>query len=128
MKKTKRIYIAGQEVALNYSVLAVETIEDMIPGDEKNVARFLYSENGKDNIERTHTIAEIMMEEGNAYEKIINGESYKVFKADELKTILTIKETMELRDQLVETMLESMGRKVEVEAEKNAQTAQPEKA
>lgn len=128
MKKTKRIYIAGQEVALNYSVLAVETIEDMIPGDEKNVARFLYSENGKDNIERTHKIAEIMMEEGNAYEKIINGESYKVFKADELKTILTIKETMELRDQLVETMLESMGRKVEVETEKNAQTAQPEKA
>ena len=128
MKKTKRIYIAGQEVALNYSVLAVETIEDMIPGDEKNVARFLYSENGKDNIERTHKIAEIMMEEGNAYEKIINGESYKVFKADELKTILTIKETMELRDQLVETMLESMGRKVEVEPEKNAQTAQPEKA
>lgn len=127
MKKTKRIYIAGQEVALNYSVLAVETIEDMIPGDEKNVARFLYSENGKDNIERTHKIAEIMMEEGNAYEKIINGESYKVFKADELKTILTIKETMELRDQLVETMLESMGRKVEVETEKNAQTAQPEK-
>lgn len=127
MKKTKRIYIAGQEVALNYSVLAVETIEDMIPGDEKNVARFLYSENGKDNIERTHKIAEIMMEEGNAYEKIINGESYKVFKADELKTILTIKETMELRDQLVETMLESMGRKVEVEPEKNAQTAQPEK-
>lgn len=128
MKKTKRIYIAGQEVALNYSVLAVETIEDMIPGDEKNVARFLYSENGKDNIERTHKIAEIMMEEGNAYEKIINGESYKVFKADELKTILTIKETMELRDQLVETMLESMGRKVEVEPEKNAQTAQSEKA
>ena len=127
MKKTKRIYIAGQEVALNYSVLAVETIEDMIPGDEKNVARFLYSENGKDNIERTHKIAEVMMEEGNAYEKIINGESYKVFKADELKTILTIKETMELRDQLVETMLESMGRKVEVEPEKNAQTAQPEK-
>lgn len=127
MKKTKRIYIAGQEVALNYSVLAVETIEDMIPGDEKNVARFLYSENGKDNIERTHKIAEIMMEEGNAYEKIINGESYKVFKADELKTILTIKETIELRDQLVETMLESMGRKVEVEPEKNAQTAQPEK-
>lgn len=128
MKKTKRIHIAGHEVALNYSVLAVETIEDMIPGDEKNVARFLYSENGKDNIERTHKIAEVMMEEGNAYEKIINGESYKVFKADELKTILTIKETMELRDQLVETMLESMGRKVEVEPEKNAQTAQPEKA
>ena len=128
MKKTKRIYIAGQEVALNYSVLAVETIEDMIPGDEKNVARFLYSENGKDNIERTHKIAEIMMEEGNAYEKIINGESYKVFKADELKTILTIKETMELRDQIVETMLESMGRKVEVETEKNAQTAQSGKA
>ena len=68
------------------------------------------------------------MEEGNAYEKIINGESYKVFKADELKTILTIKETMELRDQIVETMLESMGRKVEVETEKNAQTAQSGKA
>lgn len=124
MKKTHHLNICGKGVALNYSLAAVEKIEEIMGDDCDNVVKYIYSENGKANIERTLKVAEIMMEEGAAYEKIVSGNETEVIPAENLRVLLSIKEVSDLRDEIAKTIIEASERNVETEPEKNADTTQ----
>ena len=118
--RIKYYEICGKTVALNYSVLAAEDIEDGIDGENKNIVSYLYPDVGAKVMFRNVTrAAEIMMREGAVYERIISGKEFAVFSAKELLSLLGMREMIELQTTCIEAVSESLQRRIEVKDDSN---------
>jgi hypothetical protein len=67
----------------------------------------------------------LLIEQGVAYKKIVEGEDVKGLKQDELEIVMGVVDFADLKDTLLGAMTAGMKREVEVEQDpKNAETTQ----
>ncbi len=69
----------------------------------------------------------LLIAQGVAYKRIVEGEEVKGITADELEVVLGVADMSGLKDKIIGAMLAGMKREVEVEVDpKNAETTQSE--
>ena len=118
------IEIAGRKYPLNFSLAAAEKVAERY-GDITNIGDAFTDKPVAEMISEMAWIFALLIEQGAAYKRIVDGEDVKGVTQDDLKVIMGFADFMGMQETLFAAMAAGMGREVEVEPDpKNAKTTQ----
>ena len=124
MNRITEIEIAGKNYPLNFSVKAAKEVSKRY-GDISNIGDAFTDKPMDEMMDEANWILSLLIEQGIAYKKIVDGEEIKGITSDELEVVMGVADFANLKDTLFESMMAGMEREVEVEvAPKNAKTKQ----
>lgn len=123
MNRISEINIAGTTYPLNFSVKAAKEFSERYGGLE-NVDKVFSDKSVDEMMSETIWLLSVLIGQGVAYKRIVEGEEIKGITADELEIVLGVSDLPDLKDQIMDAMLNGMDREVEVEPEKNVKTTQ----
>ena len=124
MSRITEIEIAGKKYPLNFSVKAAKEVAKRY-GDIANIDKAFNSKTMDEMMGEANWILALLIEQGVAYKKIVEGEDVKGLKEDELEIVMGVVDFADLKDTLLGAMTAGMEREVEVEPDtKNAETTQ----
>lgn len=124
MSRITEIEIAGKKYPLNFSVKAAKEVSKRYGGVE-NVTEAFSSGKVDEMMDEATWILAVLMEQGSAYKKIIDGEEIEAPTKEELEIIMGVSDFANIQDALMGAMTSGMEREVEVEVSpKNAKTKQ----
>lgn len=126
MNRIKTVNIAGKEYQLNFSVNAAAAVHDRYGGfGGINPALGLVKTEGeepqKSMVEITDEIAwmlETMIREGAAYSHVVDGKEAPIISAQDIKTVLSVIEILEMRLDVLEAVGAGLTATVETEPSK----------
>lgn len=122
MNRISEIEIAGVKYPLNFSVKAAKEISDRYGDISKIGDAFTDKPIGEMMSEATWLLS-LLIRQGIAYKKIVEGKEIKEISEDELEIIMGVADFANLKTTLLDAMMLGMGREVEVEPDlKNAKT------
>jgi len=124
MNRIGEIEIAGSKYPLNFSTKAAKEIAQRYNGLE-NVEDAFSGKAVDAMMDEVVWLLALLIAQGVAYKRIVDGEDAKGITADELEVVLGVADMAGLKDNIMDAMLTGMKREVEVEIEpKNAETTQ----
>lgn len=124
MDRITEIEIAGKKYPLNFSVKAAKEVSKRY-GDIENVSDAFTDKEMSEMMDEATWILALLIEQGVAYKKIVEGEELTAPTKDELEIIMGVADFADLKDTLLGSMMAGMEREVEVEPDpKNAKTTQ----
>jgi hypothetical protein len=124
MSRITEIEIAGTKYPLNFSVKAAKEVSKRY-GDIANIDKAFNGKTMDEMMGEANWILALLIEQGVAYKKIVEGEDVKGLKEDELEIVMGVVDFADLKDTLLSAMTAGMKREVEVEQDpKNAETTQ----
>lgn len=122
MNRITEIEIAGSKYPLNFSVKAAKEISARYGGLE-NVDKAFTGRPVDEVMSEVVWLLSVLIGQGVAYKRIVEGEDIKGIGAEELEVVLGVADLSALKDKIMGAMLSGIEREVEVE-EKNAMTTQ----
>lgn len=124
MSRISEIEIAGINYPLNFSTKAAKEIAKRYGGLENIEDAF--SDKAVDAMmDEIVWLLSLLIAQGVAYKRIVEGEEVKGITADELEVVLGVADMSGLKDKIIGAMLSGMKREVEVEIDpKNVETTQ----
>jgi hypothetical protein len=122
MNRLSEINIAGTTYPLNFSVKAAKEISERYGGLE-NVDKAFTGKSVDEMMNEVIWLLSVLIGQGVAYKRIVEGEEIKSITTDELEIVLGVADLSDLKDQIMGAMLNGMDREVEVDA-KNSETTQ----
>jgi hypothetical protein len=126
MDRITEIEIAGKKYPLNFSVKAAKEISKRY-GDISSVGDAFSNKTMDEMMDEANWILALLIEQGVAYKKIVDGEDIKPLTKDELEVVMGVVDFADLKDTLLGSMMAGAKREVEVEEDpKNAKTTQDE--
>lgn len=124
MNRIGEIEIAGSKYPLNFSTKAAKEISARYGGLE-NVDKAFDGKSIDAMMDEIIWLLSLLIAQGVAYKRIVDGEEIKGITADELDVVLGVADMAGLKDKIMDAMLGGMSREVEVEPDpKNAKTTQ----
>jgi hypothetical protein len=124
MDRITEIEIAGKKYPLNFSVKAAKEVSKRY-GDISNIGDAFTGKPMDEMMDEASWILALLIEQGVAYKKIVEGEDIKPLTKDELEIVMGVVDFAGLKDTLLGAMTAGMKREVEVEPDtKNAETTQ----
>ncbi len=123
MSRITEIEIACKKYPLNFSVKAAKEVSKRYGGIENVTDAFSGGKVDEMMNEATWILA-ILIEQGAAYKKIIDGEDIKAPTQDELEVIMGVADFANIQEALMGAMTSGMEREIEVEPGKNETTTQ----
>ena len=123
MSRITEIEIAGKKYPLNFSVKAAKEVSKRYGGIE-NVTDAFSGGAVDEMMDEATWILAVLMEQGSAYKKIIDGEDIEAPTQDELEIIMGVADFTNIQDVLMGAMTSGMEREIEVEPGKNETTTQ----
>lgn len=124
MNRIGEIEIAGSNYPLNFSTKAAKEIAARYDGLE-NVDKAFSDKSVDAMMDEIVWLLSLLIAQGVAYKRIVEGEEIKGITADELEVVLGVADMAGLKDKIMDAMLGGMKREVEVEPDpKNAETTQ----
>lgn len=124
MDRITEIEIAGKKYPLNFSVKAAKEVSKRY-GDISNIGDAFTDKTMDEMMDEANWILALLIEQGVAYKKIVEGEDIKPLTKDELEIVMGVVDFANLKDTLLGAMTAGMKREVEVEPDpKNAETTQ----
>jgi hypothetical protein len=126
MNRIGEIEIAGSTYPLNFSTKAAKEIAQRYDGLE-NIEDAFSGKAVDAMMDEIVWLLSLLISQGVAYKRIVDGEEVKSITADELEVVLGVADMSGLKDKIMGAMLTGMKREVEVEIDpKNAETTQSE--
>jgi hypothetical protein len=126
MNRIGEIEIAGSNYPLNFSTKAAKEIAKRYDGLE-NIEGAFSGKAVDAMMDEIVWLLSLLIAQGVAYRRIVEGEEVKGITADELEVVLGVADMAGLKDKIMGAMLIGMKREVEVEIDpKNAETTQSE--
>jgi hypothetical protein len=126
MNRIGEIEIAGKLYPLNFSTKAAKEIAKRYDGLE-NIEDAFSGKAVDAMMDEIVWLLSLLISQGVAYKRIVDGEDVKGITADELEVVLGVADMAGLKDKIMDAMLCGMKREVEVEVDpKNAETTQSE--
>jgi hypothetical protein len=126
MNRIGEIEIAGSTYPLNFSTKAAKEIAKRYDGLE-NIEGAFSGKAVDAMMDEIVWLLSLLIAQGVAYRRIVEGEEVKGITADELEVVLGVADMAGLKDKIMGAMLIGMKREVEVEIDpKNAETTQSE--
>ena len=124
MNRIGEIEIAGKLYPLNFSTKAAKEIAKRYDGLE-NIEDAFSGKAVDAMMDEIVWLLSLLISQGVAYKRIVDGEEVKGITADELEVVLGVADMSGLKDKIMGAMLTGMKREVEVEIDpKNAETTQ----
>ncbi|HHX36603.1 MAG TPA: hypothetical protein GX717_01320 [Clostridiaceae bacterium] len=124
MDRITEIEIAGKKYPLNFSVKAAKEVAKRY-GDISNIGDAFTDKTMDEMMDEANWILALLIEQGVAYKKIVDGEDIKALTKDELEIVMGVVDFADLKDTLLSAMTAGMKREVEVEPDpKNAEATQ----
>lgn len=124
MNRITELEIAGRKYPLNFSVKAAKEVSKRY-GDISSVGDAFSDKPLDEMMDEATWLLALLLEQGAAYKKAMDGEDIKVFTKDELEVVLGVTDFAKLKDTLLGAMMAGMKREVEVAPDpKNAETTQ----
>lgn len=124
MNRITEIEIAGKKYPLNFSVKAAKEVSERY-GDITNIGDAFEGKSTSEMMDEANWILALLIEQGVAYKKIVDGEEVKGLTQDELEILMGVVDFADLKSTLLGAMTAGMRREVEVEPDpKNAETTQ----
>lgn len=124
MNRISMIEIAGKEYPLNFSTKATKEMSARYGGLE-NITSAFSGRGASEALEELIWMLSILISQGVAYKRIVDGEEVNGISADELEVVIGPGDLGSLKDSLFTAMANGMGRTVEVEQDpKNDETTQ----
>lgn len=124
MDRITEIEIAGKKYPLNFSVKAAKEVSKRY-GDISNIGDAFTDKTMDKMMDEANWILALLIEQGVAYKKIIEGEDLKGLTQDELEVVMGVVDFADLKDRLLSAMTAGMKREVEVEPDpKNVEATQ----
>lgn len=124
MNRITEIEIAGSKYPLNFSVKAAKEVAKRY-GDISNIGDAFTNKTMDEMMDEANWILALLIEQGVAYKKIVEGEDIKALTKDELEIVMGVSDFADLKNTLLGAMMAGMKREVEVEPDpKNAETTQ----
>jgi len=124
MNRITEIEIAGRKYPLNFSVKAAKEVSERY-GDISNIGDAFEGKSTSEMMDEANWILALLIEQGVAYKKIVDGEEVKGLSQGELEIVMGVVDFAGLKNTLLGAMTAGMEREVEVEPDpKNAETTQ----
>lgn len=124
MNRIGEIEIAGSKYPLNFSTKAAKEIAARYDGLE-NIEDAFSGKAVDAMMDEIVWLLSLLIAQGVAYKRIVEGEEVKGITADELEVVLGVADMSGLKDKIMGAMLTGMKREVEVEIDpKNVETTQ----
>ena len=126
MNRIGEIEIAGSTYPLNFSTKAAKEIAQRYDGLE-NIEGAFSGKAVDAMMDEIVWLLSLLIAQGVAYKRIVEGEEVKGITAEELEVVLGVADMAGLKDKIMDAMMGGMKREVEVEIDpKNAETTQSE--
>lgn len=126
MNRIGEIEIAGSTYPLNFSTKAAKEIAKRYDGLE-NIEDAFSGKAVDAMMDEIVWLLSLLIAQGVAYKRIVEGEEVKGITADELEVVLGVADMAGLKDKIMDAMMGGMKREVEVEIDpKNAEATQSE--
>ena len=126
MNRIGEIEIAGSTYPLNFSTKAAKEIAQRYDGLE-NIEGAFSGKAVDAMMDEIVWLLSLLIAQGVAYKRIVEGEEVKGITADELEVVLGVADMAGLKDKIMDAMMGGMKREVEVAPDpKNAETTQSE--
>lgn len=126
MNRIGEIEIAGSTYPLNFSTKAAKEIAQRYDGLE-NIEDAFSGKAVDAMMDEIVWLLSLLIAQGVAYKRIVEGEEVKGITAEELEVVLGVADMAGLKDKIMDAMMGGMKREVEVEIDpKNAETTQSE--
>jgi hypothetical protein len=126
MNRIGEIEIAGSTYPLNFSTKAAKEIAQRYDGLE-NIEDAFSGKAVDAMMDEIVWLLSLLIAQGVAYKRIVEGEEVKGITADDLEVVLGVADMAGLKDKIMDAMMGGMKREVEVEIDpKNAETTQSE--
>ncbi len=124
MNRIGEIEIAGSTYPLNFSTKAAKEIAKRYDGLE-NIEDAFSGKAVDAMMDEIVWLLSLLIAQGVAYKRIVEGEEVKGITAEELEVVLGVADMAGLKDKIMDAMMGGMKREVEVEVDpKNAETTQ----
>jgi hypothetical protein len=124
MNRIGEIEIAGSKYPLNFSTKAAKEIAQRYDGLE-NIEDAFSGKAVDAMMDEIIWLLSLLIAQGVAYKRIVEGEDVKGITADELEVVLGVADMTDMKGKIMNAMLGGMKREVEVEPDpKNAETTQ----
>ena len=124
MSRIGEIEIAGKLYPLNFSTKAAKEIAKRYGGLE-NIEDAFSGKAVDAMMDEIVWLLSLLIAQGVAYKRIVEGEEVKGITADELEVVLGVADMTDIKDKIMNAMLGGMKREVEVEIDpKNVETTQ----
>ena len=124
MNRITEIEIAGTMYPLNFSTKAAKDVAKRY-GDVSNIGEVFSDKPLDEMMDEAIWLLALLIQQGVAYKKIVDGETVKALGKDDLEVVLGVADIADLKDGLLGAMVAGMGREVEVEEDpKNAEATQ----
>ena len=122
MSRISEMEIAGVKYPLNFSVKAAKEVSKRY-GDISKIGEAFTNKSMDEMMDEANWILALLIEQGIAYKKIVDGEEVKGLSEEELEVVMGVVDFANLKETLLGAMVSGMSREVEVETEeKNAKT------
>lgn len=124
MNRISEIEIAGKQYPLNFSTRAAKEIAQRYDGLE-NIEGAFSGKSVDVMMDEVIWLLSLLIAQGVAYRRIVDGEEIKGITAEELEIVLGVADMGDLKDKIMDAMLGGMKREVEVDVDpKNGKTTQ----
>ena len=124
MNRIGEIEIAGSTYPLNFSTKAAKEIAKRYDGLE-NIEDAFSGKAVDAMMDEIVWLLSLLIAQGVAYKRIVDGEEIKGITAEELEIVLGVADMGDLKDKIMDAMLGGMKREVEVDDDpKNGKTTQ----
>lgn len=124
MNRITEIEIAGRKYPLNFSIRAAKEVAKKY-GDISNVGDAFTDKPMDEMMDEATWILTLLIDQGAAYKRVVNGEDIKAPTQEELEVIMGVADFANIKDTLMGAMMAGMKREIEVEPNpKNAKTTQ----
>jgi len=124
MSRITEIEIAGRKYPLNFSVKAAKEVAKRY-GDITNIDKAFDNKTLDEMMDEATWILALLIEQGVAYKKVMDGEDIKALTKEELEVVMGVVDFTDIKETLLSAMTAGMKREVEVEQDpKNAKTTQ----
>lgn len=125
MSRITEIEIAGRKYPLNFSVRAAEVMAEWFGGLE-NIEQVFSNRPAHEMLGDVRRIIALLIEQGVAYRKLVDGVDAPSITADELGIILSVGDTDVLKGALLAAMRVGMKQTVETEPDPKNGDATPD--
>lgn len=126
MSRITELEIAGRKYPLNFSIKAAKEVSKRY-GDISNVGDAFSDKPLDEMMSEASWLLALLIDQGVAYKKVMDGEEIKALTAEELEVVLGVTDFAGLKDTLLGAMTAGMTREVEVAPDlKNVKTTQGE--
>lgn len=124
MSRITEIEIAGSKYPLNFSTKAAKEISKRY-GDIASVGDAFTDKAMDEMMDEAIWLLELLISQGVAYKRIVEGEEIKGLSKEELETVMGVGDFADLKDVIIGAMTAGAKREVEVTPDpKNGETTQ----